>query len=220
MGCRQILVVPSIEAWPSPPPVQPTGNAEFRLAYVGALRERDAPDLLFDAMRVLAQRRASVVLDVIGHYDGTPEGRRFRAACEADGMLRPQVRFRGTLSDRDLHGALAGADGLLLTRRDARTEELSFPTRLVEYLRHGRPVFVSNVGDVACYLRDGLEAVLLHPRDPLRAAQAVADVAARPDRGAAIGLEGREAGARCFDRATHAARLLAFASRLRRRSAA
>ena len=35
--------------------------------------------------------------------------------------------------------ASRGADGLVLTRRDARPEALSFPTRLVEHLRGGRP---------------------------------------------------------------------------------
>ncbi len=220
LGCAHTLVVPSIEAWPEPPPVAVTGNPEFRLAYVGALHERDAPRVLLDAMRVLARQRAPVVLDVIGHYDGTAQGRRFRAECDADPTLAAHVRFRGSLSDEALQGTLASSDGLLLTRRDARTEELSFPTRLVEYLRHGRPVFVSDVGDVGRYLRHGRDAVLLHPRDPMRVAGAVAEIVARPDRGAEIGLRGREAGARAFDRAVHAGRVLEFAAGLPRRSAA
>lgn len=219
-GCAHTLVVPSLEAWPPSAPVAPTGNPEFRLAYVGALQDRDAPDVLVDSMRFLAHRHAPVVLDVIGHYDGTARGRRFGAQCESDPVLASRVRFRGSLSDRALSSALASADGLLLTRRDARTEELAFPTRLVEYLRHGRPVFVSDVGDVRRYLRNGWDAILLHPRDPLRVAGAVAEIASRPDRGADIGRRGREAGARSFDRTVHAGRLLEFAAGLPRRSAA
>jgi glycosyltransferase involved in cell wall biosynthesis len=220
LGCTHTLVVPSIEKWPPPAPVASTGNPEFRLAYVGSLQERDAPGILLDTMRVLAHRRAPVVLDVIGHYDGTVQGRRFRAACDSDALLAGRVRFRGSLSDEELQATLASSDGLVLTRRDARTEELSFPTRLVEYLRHGRPVFISDVGDVGRYLRHGLDAVLLHPRDPILVAGAVHEIVRRPDRGAEIGLRGREAGARCFDRAVHAGRLLEFAAALPRRSAA
>jgi glycosyltransferase involved in cell wall biosynthesis len=130
------------------------------------------------------------------------------------------VRFRGSLGDGALAATLSSADGLLLTRRPARTEELSFPTRLVEYLRHGRPVFVSNVGDVGRYLRDGQDAVLLHPSDPQRMADAVLEIAGRPDRGAEVGRRGREAGARSFDRKVHACRLLEFAASLRPGSAA
>ncbi len=219
-GCAHTLVLPSIESWPEAAEVPPTGNAEFRLAYVGALQARDAPDVLMDSMRLLAHRHVPVVLDVIGHYDATPSGRRFRSLCESDPTLAAHVRFRGSLSDAALSATLASADGLMLTRRAARTEELAFPTRLVEFLRHGRPVFVSDVGDVSLYLRHGDEAVLLHPRDPLRVAQAIAEVAGRPDRGAEIGRRGREAGARSFDRARHAGRLLEVAAALPRRSAA
>ena len=93
---------------------------------------------------------------------------------------------------------------------------MSFPTRLVEHLGLGRPVFVSDVGDVSLYLRDGQDAVLLDPHDPKRVAAAIAAIASRSDRGAAIGRNGREAGARAFDRRTHAQHLLDFAARLRR----
>ncbi len=85
----------------------------------------------------------------------------------------------------------------------------------MEYLRFGRPVFVSDVGDVRRYLRDGEDAVLLHPSDPRRVADAMAGLALRADRGADIGRRGREAGARAFDRKAHAGRLLEFAAGLR-----
>ena len=215
-GCERMLVVPALEAWPQEPPPPPTGRAEFRLAYVGSLHPRDAPQLLFEAMRRLGETSPAVRLDVIGQYDGTERGARFRALCAADPGLKGRVRFLGTLGDEGLREHLASADGLVLTRRNALPEVLSFPTRLVEHLRGGRPVFVSDVGDVSLYLRDGRDAVLLSPGDPMLAASAIAAVASRPDRGAAIGRSGREAGARVFDRRLHAARLLDFAAGLRR----
>jgi glycosyltransferase involved in cell wall biosynthesis len=155
-----------------------------------------------------------VSLDVIGHYEGTREGRSFARQCAEDPLLRSSVSFRGSLSDDALRRHLAQSDGLVLTRRDAPTETLSFPTRLVEHLRYGRPVFVSDVGDVSRYLEDGEEVALLHPRDPMWAAATIAAVAGRPDRGAELGRRGREAAARAFDRTRHAARLLEFAASL------
>jgi glycosyltransferase involved in cell wall biosynthesis len=219
-GCERMQVMPAIEAWPPQDPPPPTGRSEFRLAYVGALQPRDAPEVLFEALRTMARTSPAVTLDVIGNYDGTERGERFRRLCGADAGLASRVRFLGTLGDHELRAHLAGADGLVLTRRDARTEVLSFPTRLVEHLRVGRPVFVSDVGDVSLYLRDGEDAVLLDPHRPERAAAAIAAVAARPDRGAALGRRGREAGARAFDRRTHAQRLLDFGAELRLEAAA
>ena len=215
-GCERMLVVPALESWPPQPPPAPTRRDEFRLAYVGALQPRDAPELLFEAIRVLGRSAPSVRLDVIGQYDGTERGKHFRRLCDLDPDLRQRVRFLGTLGDLALREHLAGADGLVLTRRDARAEALSFPTRLVEHLRGGRPVFVSDVGDVSLYLKDGRDAVLLHPCDPEQVASAIARVVSQPDRGATIGANGREAGARAFDRCVHAARVLEFGSRLGR----
>jgi glycosyltransferase involved in cell wall biosynthesis len=218
-GCARALVVPSLEGWERAEPPGPTGNPVFRLTHVGALRDRDAPADLFEAVRILGRRGVAVELDVIGHYGGTDRGRRFAALCAADPALGSRVRFLGSLSDTALAERLAGSDGLVLTRRRARTEELSFPTRLVEYLRYGRPVFVSDVGDVARYLRHGRDAVLLPPDDAPAAADAIGEVIGRPDRGAAIGRQGLAEAARVFDRKLHAGRLLDFAAELRARRA-
>jgi glycosyltransferase involved in cell wall biosynthesis len=211
-GCRT-LVLPPLESWPEAPAPGPTGSRVFRLASVGSLLPRDAPDLLVEAMRLLAHRGVPVTLDLVGQYDGSATYRRLRELCAADPALGGAVRFLGALGDAALQAHLAGSDGLVLTRRRARTEEMSFPTRLVEYLRFGRPVFVSEVGDIPRHLEDG-EVVWLDPVDPQRIADAIAAVASRPDRGAAIGRRGREAGARAFDRRTHAARFLEFAAGL------
>jgi glycosyltransferase involved in cell wall biosynthesis len=214
MGCARTLVVPALEDWPKSPPPVPTRNERFRLAYVGALQPRDAPELLLEAMRILAAQARGVALDVMGHYEGTERGRQLMRRCANDPLLRSAVSFQGSLSDDALRERLAGSDGLVLPRRDAPTETMSFPTRLVEYLRHGRPVFVSNVGDVGRYLRDREEVALLDPSDPAKAASVIAEVSGGPDRGAELGRRGREAGARAFDRKTHAARLLQFAAGL------
>jgi glycosyltransferase involved in cell wall biosynthesis len=214
-GCERTLVVPGIEEWGASAPPGPTGNDRFRLAYVGALQPRDAPEALFESMRILAEQGRSVALDVIGHYEGTERGRRFAKLCADDPHLRHAVSFHGSQSDDAMRETLRRSDGLLLPRRDAPTESLSFPTRLVEYLRYGRPVFASDVGDISSYLRDGEEIALLPPNDPGRAAEVIAGVADRADRGAEIGRRGREAGARAFDRKRHAARLLDFAAHLR-----
>lgn len=218
-GCADRLIVPAIDEWPPAPAPLPTGNAVFRLTYVGALQPRDAPELLIEALRILCRRRVPIEVEVIGHYEGTAAGTRLARACSEDLDLSRIVRLRGSLSDAALAAHLAGSDGLVLTRRAARTEELAFPTRLVEYLRTARPVFVADVGDVSLYLRDGIDAVLLDPRDPRRVADAIGAVVKQPDRGLEIGKRGREAGRRSFDRRRHAARLLDFAGSLRRQRA-
>jgi glycosyltransferase involved in cell wall biosynthesis len=218
-GCRRIMVLPGIEEWTPAPPLPPTGRHGFRLTYLGALQSRDAPEMLLAAMRILKQKGRDVTLDIAGHYLGTPQGQRFIEECSFDPHLAESVRFLGSLGDQALRAQLAGSDGLILTRRRAETEIVSFPTRLVEFLKEGRPVLVSDVGDVSRYLEDGEDGILLDPVDPGRVAERIATFMDLPDRGASIGRKGRETGERAFNRRTHAARLLEFASELRYRKA-
>lgn len=217
-GCRDILVVPSLEQWAAPPVLAPSIAAEsFRLTYVGALLPRDAPEVLFGVMRVLAERDVPVQLAVAGRYEDTPTGRYWAEQCRSDPLLAKTVQLCGPLSDAALQAQLQASDGLILTRREAATEVNSFPTRLIEYLKQARPVFISAVGDVSRYLRDGLDAVLLPASAPEEAAKRIAQVAGSADRGYALGQQGFVRGAEWFDRQRHAARILEFASGLTRR---
>ncbi len=215
-GCSRTMVLPAMEGWAArPPDAAPTGNLEFALTYVGALHERDAPELLLEAVGVAAREGVPLALDLVGHYEGTERAAALKRLCDADPHLSRVVRFIGSLGEGALRDRLARSDGLVLPRRSAPTEALAFPTRLVEYLRSGRPVFACDVGDVGRYLEDGREVVLLDPADPRKMARALAGVALSPDRGAAIGRRGFSAGARAFDRVRHARRLLEFAAACR-----
>lgn len=211
-GCRRLLLVPSIEGWKDLEPViQNPPEMPFRLVYVGTLLPRDAPEVMLGAMALLQARGVAARLEIVGRFTGNPHGRRMAERCRTDPSLQKCITLVGELDDAGLAGRLRAADALVLMRADAPTEVCSFPTRLVEYLKVGRPVIVSDVGDVRLYLRGGEDAVLVPPGEPVALAAAVEDLAARPDRGKALGLQGRRRGAECFDRARHAARILEFA---------
>lgn len=209
MGCQRVLVIPSIESWDNLLPVEPLPpRAQFQLVYVGALIDRDAPDVLLEAICLLHQRDVPVQLDVIGRYARNSEGQRRMALIQSDPVLQTCVNLVGEVSDTELVERLRQADGLVLLRRDAPTEVAAFPTRLVEYLKQGRPVFVSDVGDIRIYLRHEEDAMLLSPHDPVQVADTIAAIISRPDRGFALGVQGQARGAACFDRQYHAQRLL------------
>jgi len=209
LGCKRVLVLPSIEGWEELPAPVPQSKKHFRLVYVGALLQRDAPALLLDTMRILKVRGANVQLEIIGRYNCFPGGRSLANAIKADPALA-NVSLLGEMSDEQLAERLRAADGLILTRRNTRSEVYAFPTRLVEYLKTGRPVFVSNVGDIGMYLADGEQAILLPTDDAAAVAKRIQQVAESIDRGAAIGLAGNRQGARVFDRKANAAKLLEF----------
>lgn len=214
LGHPHILVLPGLECWPSTPPEPAPCQAPFRLIYMGALLERDDPAFLLELMRQLRWRGAPVTLDIIGKYGSTAAGRAFVTQIQRDLMLGQAVRLVGYVSDEELRRRMTAADGFILTRRQAQAERFSFPTRLVEMLTFGRTLFVSDVGDIGDYLRDGLDAVLLPTSDARLAAGRVQEVVADAGRAQAIGVQGWQRGRYCFDREYHAARLLRFVERL------
>lgn len=208
-GCRNVMVIPSIEGWHNLPDVHPLlSNDIFHLVYVGGLIDRDDPDILLDAMRHLAEMGCNVQLDIIGRYERYEEGRRRVKSIQSDPRLQKCINLIGEVSDEELALRLQEANGLILLRRNAVTEVASFPTRLIEYLKQGRPVFVSDVGDVSHYLRHQQDVILLSPSDSKQIAHAVAEVASLPDRGFTIGLQGRIQGEKCFNRKVYVEKLL------------
>lgn len=210
LGHPHILILPGLESWPSPPPSPAPCQAPFRLVYVGALLARDDPAFLLETMRQLRWRGAPVTLDIIGRYGSTAAGRAYVAQVQRDPMLSQAVRLVGFVGDAELKQRLAAADGFMLTRRQAQAERFSFPTRLVELLAFGRTLFVSDVGDIGDYLRDGQDAILLPTGDPRLAAARILDVVTNVRRAQTIASQGWQRGRYCFDRDYHAARLLRF----------
>jgi len=215
-GALETYLLPSAENFSSSPPEHPVRSGPYRVAYMGALLPRDNPSFLVDLVDALAARSSAVEFDIVGRYESVREAEPFvhRLAAYVTGG---RVRLHGQLPDAELATLLAKADALIVPRRDAPAEVAAFPTRLAECLRTGRPVLACAVGDIPYHLRDGVDAVLLDPADPIGAAAKVEALAASPDRGRALGVRGYLRGRERFDRIVHAKALLALADRIRRK---
>lgn len=158
---KPILVLPpqvdlSEPRWSGPR--QRTRDGKFRLAYAGAPGKKE---LL---------------------------GRVARAACGLPGIEKVEFHFAGFKPDAlkslpewpidasqpgwtvEAHGRMAhdeaismvrDADFTLLVRPDKRFANYGFPTKLPESLAVGTPVFANPTSDIAKYVRDGEEGILL-----------------------------------------------------------
>jgi len=214
-GLSRVLIVPHIEEFSQLPRVT-AGNpcGEFNLLYVGALLPRDNPSMMLQILRKLMDRSLPVWLWIAGKYEQVGEGREMQRWIEQEPELSQHVKFLGMLSDEQLAQVRDQTQGLILLRRNSQAEKESFPTRLIEGLKAGKPVFVSDVGDIRVYLQNELHAILLPPDDPEKAAQAIARVIQSEDRGFQIGLNGQTQAAQCFNRAVHARRIIEFVTPL------
>jgi len=103
-----------------------------RLLYTGSINSWVDLELLDG----LAQARPDASLVLIGHLFADSVDRRQWQQL----LSRPNVRWLGSRSYRELPAYLAGAEVLLLPRTGAEHSRASDPLKLYEYLASGRPV--------------------------------------------------------------------------------
>ena len=140
---------------PTPLPPVPPVVAVF----VGGLVERKGVPQLLDAMRLLED--VPMVLHLVGSAgeDGDAAAAALRASVadlEADG----RVVFMGQLERPAVRAELAAAHLLVLPSRAE-----GMPMAVLEALAEGRPVLVSNVGEMAALVREHRCGVVIASQD-------------------------------------------------------
>ena len=113
------------------------------------------------------------------------------------------------------------ADAFVILREDNLETRSLFPTRLPEFLSTGKPVILSDAGDLAIYLNDRESACVIPPGDrPKELADAICFLATHPDEARRIGQGGRDALAAHFSQRVLAQRVVDFVRQVRGAQAA
>jgi glycosyltransferase involved in cell wall biosynthesis len=165
----------------------------FRLIFVGTWLRRELPQTLIRGVELAAQRGVDVELVVLGAIGRTAEERPAIRRLEQS-PAKGRIRLLGWVDDSVLQREMSAGDAFVLLRPDDRETRALFPTRLPEYLATGRPVILSDAGDLALYLQHRRSAYVLPAGDqPNALAEAIEWLAGNPEQARAIGLGGREA---------------------------
>jgi glycosyltransferase involved in cell wall biosynthesis len=151
-----------------------TEDQRLHLVFVGRLAPVKGLRVLIEAL--LAARRTDVRLTIVG--DGEE-----RATLEAMAApLGEAVRFTGYQSQEEVAGILATAHAFVLP-----SFAEGVPVVLMEALAAGLPVIATRITGVPELVEDGVSGLLVPPGDAQALAAAIDRLAARPDRGAAMG---------------------------------
>lgn len=139
--------------------------------------------LIEAAPAILAEHpRARIVLG--GDGDLLPV---LRAAAAAGGVA-DKVDFPGLLSHPEVLGLIAAAEVFVMPSvRDARGNIDGLPIVVLEAMAAGKPVVATDVAGIPLAVDDGVNGVLVPPRDPAALAAAVTGVLGDPGRAAAMG---------------------------------
>ena len=181
---------------PAPPP--PTGKdvraelgigAEVPLiGSVGFLRPQKAFDVLVRAAAALPSENREARILIVG--DG--EQREPLEALARDLGVQDRVSLLGRRLD--VPDILAALDVAVCC-----SDYEGSPLSIMEYMAASLPVVSTRVGGVPDLIDDGVEGLLVPPRDPEALAAGIARVLRAPEEARAMGARGRERRAREFD---------------------
>jgi len=136
------------------------------IAYCGSMGpEKDGTDILINAFCTAVnklQGYEDLKLMLIGRIpDESVREVLNRAINDCD--CTEKVVFSGFIQRQSIPEILNNAMALALARPAGIQAEGGFPTKLGEYLATGKPVIVTNTGEIGHYLKDGYNAFLAEP---------------------------------------------------------
>jgi glycosyltransferase involved in cell wall biosynthesis len=211
---REILLVPPLCQYPEEKPRWVADDSIFRIGYFGQPTEKDGIYDLVESMRLLAAEGRAFEFLLAGD-DGRPGHLvRVRRIVAESELLRTRTKILGMVPQERIAEVFRECHVLVMARPNARFSRAGMPQKLPEYMALGRPVVVSNVGDIGRYVRDRVDGRLVEAGRPEKFAGAIAEIMDLPDRGLAMGRSAWRRGGEVFNAETHAGRILDFFERI------
>jgi glycosyltransferase involved in cell wall biosynthesis len=167
-GCSVLRVPPLVdlgeEKWQSLQ-CAPADYGVLSVVYAGTPAKKDLLGNALRGLRILRDDGVSVKLHLIG-----PTREAVARCLDNDAPilegLTEMLIFHGRVSQTEVPKLLAAADFSVLLRPQERYAQAGFPTKLVESLAAGIPVIANPTSDIAEYVRDGIEGILLDDDSP------------------------------------------------------
>jgi glycosyltransferase involved in cell wall biosynthesis len=135
------------------------------LVSLGLWVPRECPLVLLRAIKEAYIGGIPIRYTAIGRVGSTPMERAAMRMYKRDPVLRKIVRIAGWVDEVQKEELLDSADAFVILRRQNTETAALFPTRLPEYLAHGRPVIASSSGDLSLYLQHRKSALLVPGED-------------------------------------------------------
>lgn len=195
-------------------PIAKIEQDEKTILYCGNLRHDGEVAGLLEAFGQLAGDFPRWRVEIIGPMEQSNTAKELEAIVERYG-LADRVLFSGAIKRCDLPNRLAKGDIMALPRASGAFSTAGFPTKLGEYLATGRPVVVTDTGDIADFLIDRDTAYLVVPDDINAFSDRLRYVMTHSAEAAHVGRRGCEVARHEFDARTHSKRLMDFIVELR-----
>jgi glycosyltransferase involved in cell wall biosynthesis len=161
------------------------------ITYCGSIEgDKDGIPILVEAFSLIAMEFPSIQLQLITASRNQNARQDILIRAQELGIL-DKVSLLGPLIRDEIPRALCDSDYLVLSRPDNVQAEGGFPSKLGEYLATGKPVVITNVGEINHFLHDGLNAFIAEPNSAEKFADKLRE-ALLSKKADQIGIEGRK----------------------------
>ena len=167
-GCHVLRVPPLVdleeEKWQLNQRLPADGNF-LQIVYAGTPGKKDLLGNALRGLNTLREEGFLVKLHLVG-----PSREEVSECLGSDAPMLDRIAdiliFHGRVPQSDVPRLLSTADYSVLLRPSERYAQAGFPTKLVESLAAGVPVIANPTSDIAEFVRDGIEGILLTDHSP------------------------------------------------------
>lgn len=184
---------------PAPPDVEVRKHLDWTdrrvILTVGALQKRKGQDMMIRALPAIRARFPDVLYSIVGEGWERP----YLDRLAADLGVSESVQFRGVPSDAELVTCYQQCDVFALPNRQVGWDLEGFGMVLLEAQACGRPVITGDSGGTSEAIRPDETGLVISCQTAEPIVDAVCSILDNPDRGAQMGIRGRDRAVTQFD---------------------
>jgi len=155
------------------------------------LGEKDGVGNLLKSFSLIHQRHPNIKLLLVGNIANSEAFRKRVETIEKLG-IKDFVDFTGLMDRGQIPALMQKSKLLLLPRPTSLQSESGFPTKLGEYLASGTIVLITNTGEIASFLKDMENAIIVDPDNPELFAEKVIEILDNYDLYSQLGIKGMQ----------------------------
>lgn len=191
--------------------ITPTPNTEKYIAYCGNVN-KDSKDGVSDLIASFIRYREKYndrKLYIIGPIISQTQKIEYEDYLKQHNAIGSVV-FTDSVLPTSIPQYLVDAEMLVLARPNNIQAKYGFPTKLGEYLLSGKPVVITDVGNISDFIVDGKNAFIAKPGDIISISNKMIEVSDNPERAKSIAKDGKSVALKEFKSTTETAKLLSI----------
>lgn len=180
------------------------------IVYCGGLSIlKDGVNILIRSFAEIADKYINLSLVLIGAADSSIEEAILKELVK-ELNLENRIYFLGQIPREEIPAYLYNAKILALSRPKSMIADAGFPSKLTEYLATGKPVVVTDVGEITYYLKDNNNAFISKPDNVVEFSNKLDFVLQNYSLSLKIGEKGKELTETVFNYIYQAKRVIDF----------